>query len=123
MSSEFVARLFRGEGLLATCEKNPASEDTGYNNQLTSKKDRQTQMTCRHTFMVAETWDCVVCSATDARLKAGATKSITRIYDRAGSIRNVLAAEQTCNRTGRGNTIFLAADRNHQATALTQLAH
>jgi hypothetical protein len=28
-----VARLFRGEVFLANHEKNPASEDTGYNNQ------------------------------------------------------------------------------------------
>jgi hypothetical protein len=32
-SAEIVARLFRGEGLLAGAEKIPASEDAGYNNQ------------------------------------------------------------------------------------------
>jgi hypothetical protein len=29
----FVARLFRGEGLIADGAENPASEDAGYNNQ------------------------------------------------------------------------------------------
>src|SRR5258706_7799946 len=29
-SAEVVARLFRGEGLVANCEENPASEDAGY---------------------------------------------------------------------------------------------
>jgi hypothetical protein len=32
----FVARLFRGEGLIANFEKIPASEDAGYKNQRIS---------------------------------------------------------------------------------------